>query len=73
MIGEDTDLQAEYDLNLLVEADRIKGDPGRLGRAKSYADTKSEQLNNISERVFGKQEPKGFNGGVKNSSMRKDK
>jgi len=64
-------MDSRYDLNVLLEAEDIRKNPGRMRKAKAYADEQSERMQEVSGRLFGKPGTKAFNGAVKNSKMRK--
>lgn len=62
------DFEAEQDLRVLTEAERIKRDTGRVARARSFAERQSEEFKRLGESL-PKAKTKGFNGSARNSKM----
>ena len=63
------DFEAEQDLRVLTESERIKRDTSRMGRAKRFAQRKSEEFDRLAKDLPGTK-PKGFNSSVRDSKMR---
>ncbi len=64
------DFEAEHDLHVLTESKQIAKDAGRMQRAKSFAERKRDEMDQLAKDLPGVK-PRGFNSSVRGSKMKR--
>ncbi|MCH8914187.1 MAG: hypothetical protein IIA33_11545 [Planctomycetes bacterium] len=70
MSGAPESYEAEDDLRTIIQARKIEADSGRMARAKNVATRKKDEFSLI-EKEFPATTPRGFNGAVRDSKMKR--